>query len=66
MTALYIGDERIMYYNYWGMEAHFMVFLPLVAFEGDETGELEPRLAEQWEHSMDYREWIFWLRRNVR
>jgi peptide/nickel transport system substrate-binding protein len=66
MTALYIGDERIMNYNYWGMEAHFMMFLPLVAFEGDEAGELEPRLAESWQHSDDYREWTFWLRRDVR
>lgn len=42
----------------------FLVFLPLLA--ENEKGELEGRLAERWEHSPDYREWTFHLRRGVR
>ena len=66
MTVLYIGDERIMNGNYWGMEAQYLMFLPLVAYEGDEAGDIEPRLAERWEHSDDYRTWTFYLRKDVR
>jgi len=32
----------------------------------DENGELEPQLAQSWEHSPDYREWTYHLRRDVR
>lgn len=45
-------------------EAKFLLFLPLVA-EGD-TGELEARLAQRWEHSPDFREWTCHLRTDVR
>ena len=41
-----------------------LVFLPLVI--ENQTGELEGRLAERWEYSADYREWIFHLRPGVR
>lgn len=42
----------------------FLVFLPLATM--DERGELEPRLAQSWEHSPDYREWTYHLRTDVR
>ena len=45
-------------------ESKFLVFLPLL--RGDDSGELEGRLAERWEHSADYREWTYHLRKNVR
>ena len=45
-------------------DADFMVFSPLV--ERDERGNFVPRLAERWEHSADYREWTYYLRRDVR
>ena len=66
VTVLYIGDERIFFQDYWGMEATFLVFLPLVAFERDEYGQPQPVLAEHWEHSEDYKIWKFKLRKNVR
>ena len=44
--------------------ADFLVFSPLV--ERDERGDFVPRLAERWEHSDDYREWTYHLRRDVR
>ena len=45
-------------------DADFLMFSPLA--ETDEHGQLVPRLAERWEHSDDYREWIYNLRRDVR
>jgi hypothetical protein len=42
ITILYIGDERIFHQDYWGMEATYWIFLPLVAYEGSERGELQP------------------------
>ena len=42
----------------------FLVFLPLGKW--DERGELEPRLAQRWEHSPDYRDWTYHLRTDVR
>ena len=44
--------------------AQFLVFLPLVSYS--EKGELEGRLARTWEHSPDYREWTYHLRKDVR
>jgi len=41
----------------------FLIFLPLT--EENERGELEGRLAERWEHSADYQENTFYLRRDV-
>jgi len=38
LTILYIGDERIFHQDYWGMEATYWIFLPLVANVGDERG----------------------------
>ncbi len=42
----------------------FLVFLSLAKV--DERGELEPGLAQRWEHSPDYREWTYRLRTDVR
>jgi len=44
----------------------FLVFLPLAKFmtnckEGEHIG-----LAERWEHSLDYRQWTFYLRKDIR
>jgi len=66
VTVLYIGDERIFFQDYHGMEAAYLMFLPLVATEGDEYGEPRPVLAEHWEHSDDFRTWTFRLRKNLK
>ena len=63
VTVLYIGDERILG-PYWEMPAQFLMFLPLVTL--DQSGQMQPRLAQRWEHSSDYREWTFHLQQDVR
>ena len=61
----YYGDERIFLHEYWGMEATYLIFLPLVeSMYGYQ--EPQPALAERWTHSEDYREWTFYLRQNVK
>jgi peptide/nickel transport system substrate-binding protein len=45
--------------------AKFLVFVPLVKY-GEPGSEAQPALAERWEHSPDYRNWTFHLRRDVR
>lgn len=65
VIALYDFDERVLG-PYWGMEARFLVFLPLVTREGDHWGDYRPGLADRWEHSPDYREWTFHVRRDLR
>ena len=47
-----------------GPSAKYLVFLPLVTYR--ENGELEGRLAQSWEHSSDYREWTYYLRKDIR
>ncbi len=61
----YYGDETIFLHDYWGMEASYLMFLPLVE---SMYGYVEPQpiLAERWDHSEDYREWTFYLRKNVK
>jgi peptide/nickel transport system substrate-binding protein len=61
----YYGDETIFLQEHWGMEATFLIFLPLVE---SMYGYLDPQpaLAERWEHSEDYKEWTFYLRKNVK
>jgi peptide/nickel transport system substrate-binding protein len=59
------GDERIFLQEHWGMEATYLIFLPLV--EGKYGyDEPQPALAERWTHSEDYREWTFYLRKDVK
>ena len=63
ITILYIGDERIFHQNYWGMEATYWIFLPLV-FD-DEKGGIKPVLAESWTHTDDYKTWTVKLRKDI-
>lgn len=65
LTILYIGDERIFHQDYWGMEATYWMFLPLVASVGDERGEIIPVLAESWTHTDDYKTWTVKLRKDI-
>ncbi len=63
VTVLYEGiDERT--WVTWTYPSQFLVFLPLVTH--DENGEIEGRLARNWEHSPDYRTWTIHLRTDVR
>ena len=64
VTILVSGgwDERIL--GVRSQQAQLLVFLTLVG--EDQTGEQQPRLAERWEHSPDYRTWTYHLRRDVR
>ena len=63
VTIGYEGDERIFLQDYWDMGAEQLMFLPLA--NEDEKGA-QPVLAERWEHSEDYREWTYFLRKDVR
>ena len=56
-------DQRPLMPSNDAEEIH-LVFLPLVTV--DAQGELEPQLAESWEHSADYRDWTYHLRPGVR
>ena len=48
-----------------GQGTQFLMFIPLV--DEDEEGRWrEPRLLERWEHSNDYTEWTFYLRKDVK
>jgi len=64
VTVGYYGDERVFLQDYWDMGAEHLIFLPLA--NEDEKGEPLPVLAERWEHSEDYREWTYFLRKDVR
>lgn len=64
IIVAYPGDETIFNHEYWGYEATYLMFIPL--FDWDEFGDLQPALAERWEHSPDYREWTYYLRKDVR
>ena len=66
VTVLYEGDERIFFQDYCGMEASFMMFLPLAKEAGNLWGKPIGMLAKNWEHSEDYREWTIHLRKNIR
>jgi peptide/nickel transport system substrate-binding protein len=61
-----VGDERIFFYEYSGDGASDLMFLPLVALERVEYGEPQPVLAERWEHTEDYRNWTFYLRKDIK
>jgi peptide/nickel transport system substrate-binding protein len=59
------GDETIFLHDNWGMEAAYLMFLPLVeSMYGYQ--DPQPVLAERWEHSEDYTEWIFYLRKDIK
>ncbi|MEE9500795.1 MAG: peptide ABC transporter substrate-binding protein [Candidatus Aminicenantaceae bacterium] len=63
ITVLYPGDEYFLN-PFGGSAADHLVFLPL--FVHDENGELQPKLAERWEHSPDYRIWTIHIRRDIK
>ncbi len=65
ITILYLGDERVFHQDYWGVEATYWIFLPLVSNVGDERGEIRPVLAESWIHSDDYKTWTVKLRNDI-
>ena len=59
------GDETVFLHDYWGMEAAYLMFLPLVdSMYGYQ--DPQPVLAERWEHSADYTEWTFYLRKDIK
>src|SRR5437899_3260490 len=62
ITVLYGSDDLLLGPD--GAQARYMVFVPLVAWNA--KGELEGRLAESWEHSLDYRTWTIRLRDGIR
>ena len=47
-----------------GQGTHFLMFIPLV--DWDDEGQPQPQLLERWEHSNDYTEWTFYLRKDVK
>jgi peptide/nickel transport system substrate-binding protein len=47
-----------------GRSTAYLVFIPL-AYE-DEEGYPQPGLLESWDHSEDYTEWTFHLRKNIK
>ena len=55
-------DEHSVFRDGGGTQ--FLVFIPLV--DKDEEGQPQPRLLERWEHSNDYTEWTFYLRKDVK
>ena len=55
-------DEQSVFRD--GQGTHFLMFIPLV--DWDEEGQPHPRLLERWEHSNDYTEWTFYLRKDVK
>jgi peptide/nickel transport system substrate-binding protein len=63
VTILYPVDEYGLGPT-WSVSAQYLMFLPLVTRSPE--GELEPCLAESWEHSPDYKEWTIRLRTDVR
>jgi ABC-type transport system substrate-binding protein len=64
ITILHGSDEWLLN-PFNDDEAKFLVFVPLVKYR-EPGSEAQPALAERWEHSPDYRNWTFHLRRDVR
>lgn len=62
VTVLYDADERLFGPALPG-ESQFLMFLSLAGH--DEAGNVVGRLARSWEHSPDFRRWIFHLRPDV-
>src|SRR5258706_16480961 len=63
ITVLYGGGPETVLDPVY-MKGKFLVFMPLAAWNS--RGELEGRLAEQWEHSPDFRTWTVRLRDGIR
>ncbi|MHC4657376.1 MAG: ABC transporter substrate-binding protein [Planctomycetota bacterium] len=63
ITLLRMYDsERSVFRD--GQHTKSLMFIPLA--DWDEEGQPHPRLLEHWEHSNDYTEWTFYLRKDVR
>lgn len=63
VTVLYSSDEYLLGPGD-SLASRLLVFLPLVSWIN--IGELQPKLAERWDHSDDYRTWTFYLRKDVK
>jgi peptide/nickel transport system substrate-binding protein len=63
VTLLCFGDNEQSVFKD-GKSTMYLMFLLLV-FE-DEEGRPQPGLLERWEHSEDYTEWTFHLRKDVK
>lgn len=62
LTIYFDGDERALGPNWvWPW---YLVFLTL-SIE-DEAGNDLPRLMERWEHTPDYKDWMIYLRKDVK
>ncbi|MGK2934019.1 MAG: ABC transporter substrate-binding protein [Gemmatimonadaceae bacterium] len=57
-----IPDASALKPDAWDLD--FVSFLPLATL--NEKGELEGRLARSWEHSVDFKEWTYHLRTDVK
>ena len=64
ITIGMVADEWLFFLERAGTWAAQQMFLPLVY--KDSRGEWEPALAERWEHSDDYKDWTFFLRKDVK
>ena len=64
VTVRYIVDPERALGPAADTPARFLVFMPLVAW--NRSGELEGRLADCWEHSLDFRSWRILLRERIR
>jgi peptide/nickel transport system substrate-binding protein len=49
-----------------GQGTQHLMFIPLVDWDEETTQPTQPRLLERWEHSNDYTEWTFYLRKDVK
>ena len=63
-TLLCRQDEYSVFQEQWGTGFPSLMFSPMA--DWDEEGQLQPRLLERWEHSKDYTEWTFYLRKDVK
>jgi peptide/nickel transport system substrate-binding protein len=64
LTVHLIGKDEWLFGPAQADEAMFLMFLPLV--QQGPNGGIEGRLAQSWEHSIDYRTWTIYLRTDVR
>ncbi|MHC4489526.1 MAG: ABC transporter substrate-binding protein [Planctomycetota bacterium] len=60
ITLLWMYDDEHSVFR----DGAYIMFIPPV--DKDEEGQWQGRLLERWEHSNDYTEWTFYLRKDVR
>jgi len=61
-VVMTIGDVSNVLPDHWDLDP---LYCPRLAAL-DENGDLQPQLAQSWEHSPDYLEWTYHLRRDAR